>query len=598
MGRAWRYRIISILLILSWFTGLFASIPARAALVPEANFSPAEFPQAIDALSVLEGTVSSLGYCDANPAPLEGALVSIETNDGQTDTRTTDEFGAYTFEFELELETSLTITAKVTAPDHAAGSVSEIIVEAGAVTTQDFGLRWLMPCTQADPTLLEVTLEAGQTTTRSIRLNNTGAASTQFAITEHAGTFTPFPESSPELTQEIVIGDAAWTHSDLPAGLTVYPALARPDNELMLTQSLSQLLIAGNSISCNAGGYHTENSYWRIFDLADYAITHDFAVSRVEIGIEQAVGAGGSQSVTVNLYTIGNDLNWDNLVLLNSVDVTVADTTLAILNIPIPTLVPAGSLLVVEFLTPDGLVLGNSLFVGSNDKGQTGPTYLTADECNVYDPLPTEALGFPDMHLVMNVYGDISLVDPGDVAWLKQTPLEGMVTAGGSFDIEVLFTPAYTLTAGTYTSLLQIATDDPENNPLQIPVTMNIIDHNLSLTADSVYITGDPGSVVTYALTLTNSSLGVTDSFSLSVLDADFKTTLNSTSTPQLEPGESFTFEVEVVVGSLTDHLLFDTIKVLAIFQADPFYRTDIALTTRIRTLDLYLPMVMLLNSP
>lgn len=602
MGRNLSYRLISVLLLSSWLMSWFAPAGARAALVPGLETPQTMLPQETNATSTLQGTVTSLGYCNLNPAPVEGAEVTLETQDGITSTLTTAS-GYYQFEFDLDVGVTATITATVNALDHELGQVSGIILGADELVVQDFELVWLVSCTSAEPAALEVTLEAGQTTTLPLRLSNTGAISTTYTITEQPGGFTPFLVPAYPTSQEIVLGDAAWGHSDLAPGMAYTPPAARPNNELIITQSLSQSILSGNSISCNSSGFHTENSYLRVFDLADYNISYDFAISRVEIGVEKAVGMEGVQPAILNIYTIGSDLNWDNMILLNTVYVEVTDTALSILSIPVPTTIPANSILVVEFLTPNGLfstedgtLFGNSFFIGSNDQGQTGSSYIIAEACidDAIDdyPITIENLGFPAMHIVMNVYGDIAIEDPGEVAWLKETPLSGTLDPGGSTDIEVLFTPAYTLTTGTYTSTLLIATDDPNNNPLNIPVTLHVVEYSLELTAQEDYIVTDSGEVVTFTLTLTNTSLGATDRFDLSITDDVFTTTLSTPVTPLLAPGETYTFTVEVEAGWLYQNLVMDRIIVLAQFHTRPIYKAQVYLTTRIRALDIFLPLV------
>jgi hypothetical protein len=87
------------------------------------------------------------------------------------------------------------------------------------------------------------------------------------------------------------------------------------------------------------------------------------------------------------------------------VNVNVPDQSGTVLNVPINATVPAGSELVVEVFTPDGTATGNLLFIGSNAAAETGPSYLSAPDCGVNTPTTTAALGFPNMHIVMNVNG-------------------------------------------------------------------------------------------------------------------------------------------------------------------------------------------------
>lgn len=189
------------------------------------------------------------------------------------------------------------------------------------------------------------------------------------------------------------------------AVVTYTPPVGVDNCEPVVTQSLSQSIFPGSSVSCNAGGLHTNNSYMRVFDLPALGYTNDFYINSVDVGIEQALGAGGSQPATVNFYSLAGPLALANLTLLATEAVTVADQNLSVLNIPLTNqlTVPAGTVLVVEFFTPDGQGAGNSLFIGSNNLGQTGDTYLATADCGVPEPTATADIGFPNMHWVLNI---------------------------------------------------------------------------------------------------------------------------------------------------------------------------------------------------
>src|SRR5690606_19836622 len=59
-----------------------------------------------------------------------------------------------------------------------------------------------------------------------------------------------------------------------------------------ITHSVTQNIVAGNSVTCNAGGIPDQNSFFRDFDLAgDFGITDDFDVSSAEFAVEAVSGA-------------------------------------------------------------------------------------------------------------------------------------------------------------------------------------------------------------------------------------------------------------------------------------------------------------------
>jgi hypothetical protein len=197
-----------------------------------------------------------------------------------------------------------------------------------------------------------------------------------------------------------------------------------------ITQSSSQAITPLNSVSCNDGFGHTDNSYYRAFSLPTFGINTAFDVQSIDIGIEEAVAgavgvgrsgkpsiskkaslkrpSGGSQPVTVNIYTSSMAFPAGfpgSLTLIGTASIMVADQSGTILNVPITGTAPAGSQLVVEVFTPDGTATGNLFFIGSNAAAETGPSYLRAPDCGITTPTTTGAIGFPDMHIVMNVNG-------------------------------------------------------------------------------------------------------------------------------------------------------------------------------------------------
>src|SRR5882762_7722985 len=55
-----------------------------------------------------------------------------------------------------------------------------------------------------------------------------------------------------------------------------------------ITQSSSQAVTTGNSVSCNTGPYHTDNSYWRAFDMATLTGGAEYCINSVSFGVEWA----------------------------------------------------------------------------------------------------------------------------------------------------------------------------------------------------------------------------------------------------------------------------------------------------------------------
>ncbi len=212
-----------------------------------------------------------------------------------------------------------------------------------------------------------------------------------------------------------------------PAGETVQnPPRSgdEPSGSTEITQSASNAITPLNSVSCNSAGGSAANQYLRRFQLdADHGISSPFGVSSVDFGMESITaggpGACAGNPVDLNVYSIpsGAPFTYANLTLVETASVDLAGTVApTIVNIPLP---GAGAVdgstddLVIEMTTCDhsSLADGGFEFVGSNSGGQLRPSYLASAACGITEPTDTAAIGFPEMQIVMTVYGEAEAVD-------------------------------------------------------------------------------------------------------------------------------------------------------------------------------------------
>jgi hypothetical protein len=156
--------------------------------------------------------------------------------------------------------------------------------------------------------------------------------------------------------------------------------------------------------------------------MATYVSSPSYAISSVDIGIEEASATGGSQPISVILYT--SSANPPTLATLSSplaiANVTVTNQNLTLLNVPISAVVSSSSILVVEVSVPDGTANSNRFVIGSNAAGQSGPSYFRSAPCAINDITDTATLGFPNMDLVMRVNGSCTI--PTATATVTGTP--------------------------------------------------------------------------------------------------------------------------------------------------------------------------------
>jgi len=179
-----------------------------------------------------------------------------------------------------------------------------------------------------------------------------------------------------------------------------------------ITQSTDvSTIIALNSVACPADN----DSYIRRFDLdGDHGITTNFTVSSVDFGVETTTGNAGSQTLIANLYSIANAdvILLANLTPVGTANVSVTDGVAFIQNVVVTGVVDGSTDdLVVEIVANDTLN-GTAFFIGSNDAGQSGPTLLVSAGCGATEPTDIGDLGFPNMHMVMVVNGDVFVAPP------------------------------------------------------------------------------------------------------------------------------------------------------------------------------------------
>ncbi len=180
----------------------------------------------------------------------------------------------------------------------------------------------------------------------------------------------------------------------------------------------ASLVPTTGSVACSGAGITSQNSYYRTFNLASFGITDPFDVTAVQIGIERAVaGNGGTdQPITMNIYSttalgaLGSPIA--------SQSYNVSNQSLSLLTLPISASVLTGEF-TVEIFTADAISngAGHRFFIGSNADGQTAPSFIRAPSCGISSPTSLAAIGFSNMHIVMNVVGE-AVPSPGAAAML------------------------------------------------------------------------------------------------------------------------------------------------------------------------------------
>ena len=196
---------------------------------------------------------------------------------------------------------------------------------------------------------------------------------------------------------------------------TMMTADARPDAPPMpvmvtLSQLVSTTNAAGNSVVCNSG----ENSWYRVFTLADHGVTKAFNVQSVTFGVQEAAG-NPTVNVRVGTYATapGTTLNTAMITPIAAMTHQVPAATNPGTNVTVPVtgVIPAGSHLIVEINKTGSNSAGLHFVIGAANGGETKAGYVRAPTCNdangnaITQPVTPAAVGRPTAQLNMVVTG-------------------------------------------------------------------------------------------------------------------------------------------------------------------------------------------------
>jgi lysyl endopeptidase len=132
--------------------------------------------------ALIEGTVTGLGYCQDDPAPLANAFVNIN---GQT--TTTDADGSYAVAVDAE---SAPVIVAFTHPDHRGQSEEVAELEVGQTVTVDADLVLRAACATVDPEALSFSLTAEATAEQTLTVSNAlGGSDMQWSLDTSEGCF-------------------------------------------------------------------------------------------------------------------------------------------------------------------------------------------------------------------------------------------------------------------------------------------------------------------------------------------------------------------------------------------------------------------------
>jgi hypothetical protein len=332
------------------------------------------------------------------------------------------------------------------------------------------------------PSPVNQLLDPGQTASRTITVSNPGnSQNLQWALTENGGSVSSVVHVLGEATAVPTqrsgrnSGSGTFQHAAGTSNMTIARPTGLPPVGQTLTQSVSETIAGGNSISCgnNETGTTNANQFLRTFTLGDFGIESEFTISSIRFGIESSTA---EVPATVNIYVLNGFFSYLNVELIASTPVLLQPQALSFVDVPISAVIPAGATFVLEVATPDLESVSGEYLPGSNAAGQTAPSYIAAARCGSGDPQDLADIGFPNMHLVMSVTGE-SAAPPAQCSlpsWLNVTTQSGTVAPGGSQGVNLDFN-ATGLAAGSYAATLCFASN-AEDALYTVPVTLSVGD--------------------------------------------------------------------------------------------------------------------------
>ncbi|AXJ00796.1 Por secretion system C-terminal sorting domain-containing protein [Cyclonatronum proteinivorum] len=376
-----------------------------------------------------------------------------------------------------------------------------------------------------NPTSIEVDVLTGNNSSFSFLISNDGESELEFsvggdALEDQERYLTPKNEvTSIELNHRTQEDDYAMVPGDFGFMQSSKSEIVATDekfnngqtfftrgllsNEVILTHSNSQDPTS-SGIRCGADTTTALNRFLRTYTLTDFDIEGGIEVTALQFGLLLATGSPLNSFARV--YLLDGDLSYDNMTLIGESAFPIdSSSDASVITIPVSATVPAGSTIVAEIEVPESPV--SDMFPGSNEAGQTAPSYIQAPDCGIDTPTTIESLGFPEVAHIVNVIG---LTEDGLFSFDVRS---GTLAPQESVTVNVT-TNTEEVAEGSYPGEIRVTTNSPATPLGLMDVMVNVIDApqiGVDLTELSQELELYPDFAETGQQTLTISNTGTKD---------------------------------------------------------------------------------------
>lgn len=412
----------------------------------------------------LQGTVMSLGACDANPYPLGGATVCVEGGiciDTEAD-------GTY----HLWLEEG-TYNLTVTADGHLPGAAT-VVIQPQQTTVQDFSLRSIEPCISVDPIALEVTLGPDTSLTEDLDIINSGAGASTFKVVERevagkqANTILHITTTDTSQSVELALQQLGYGY-DLFSG----------SPWTGIDFSPYDVVIVGMD-----GG------------LAEVADIQKLRTDVLDAG-KRLIFLGGTCyqpfAQGMNDYIVLNNINDYCWTITTPPAWTITDPAHPLADgLPSPYNYANSSAGYYQIRVTDPeieqVAVNGDGWAALFRKAFDGDFIWFID--SVYSSYWTDP---SDFAFLKQLIGNAIELTTADIPWLSEDPVEGTVPADSTATVAVTFNSTG-LAIGDYFANLLVKTQDPANPTITVPVTMHVVEAGASMHVADIagYFSTDP----------------------------------------------------------------------------------------------------------